>query len=266
MSDNQDIPDLPTSEVSYILKDEECPYISINIPCYLRQKFVPLILVNLLQMDYPPEKIEVCISQDGPEDLLPDGDLEYFKKTIAPMKLNYKYEPSVRRSIGDKRNRLVKMSSHKIIACMDSDDIYLPTYLRFSVSAMKEYKATITSSAQMFFIYPEKDYKITGIRCGHKRQCHEACMVFTVKHWRSMGGFISKGGTANAGEGVKMVDFNEKNMVNLPVNMLMCCVAHSGDEGNTIAKDRFQDCGMDGSLNLIHVEVLKKILETTVEY
>ena len=262
MNENTDnIPDLPCSEPTHILTDSECPCVSINIPCYLRRKFIPLILMNLLQMDYPHNKIEVCILQDGPEDLLPNEDLEKFKKTIYPIKLNYKYEKNLRRSIGDKRNQLVKMSTHKICACMDSDDIYMPSYLRYSISAMKEFKVGITSSAQMVFIYPKLDYKITGIRCGYKRQGHEACMIFTKKHWRSMGGFLSKGKEGNQGEGVKMIEYNDKNMVNLTVTNLMICVCHDGEEGNTINKDRFNEANMDGRLNLPHLEVLKKILE-----
>ena len=261
MEDQDNIPDLPTASVTKILENKDCPFVSINIPCYLRRKFVPLMLVNLVHMDYPPEKVEVNILQDGPEDLLPPADLKYFKETIAPMKLQYKYEPKVRRTIGEKRNLLVKSSSHKIIACMDSDDIYFPTYLRFSISAMKEFNAGITSSAQMMFIYPDLDWKITGIRCGYKHQGHEAVAVFTKKHWRSMGGFVGKGDHSNAGEGVKMIAHNEKNMVNLPINLLMCCVVHGGDEGNTISKDRFKDAVMGGEMtDLIHIEVLKEIL------
>ncbi len=43
---DEGVPDLPISQVTKILTDQECPKISICIPCYLRQKFVPLILCN----------------------------------------------------------------------------------------------------------------------------------------------------------------------------------------------------------------------------
>tara|TARA_R110000803_G_scaffold81482_3_gene147434 strand:- start:369 stop:731 length:363 start_codon:yes stop_codon:yes gene_type:complete len=115
----------------------------------------------------------------------------------------------------------------------------------------------------MIFIYPEHNYKITGIRCGHKHQGHEAVMCFTKKHFNSMGGFISKGNDANRGEGVKMISYNENKMVNLDVRLLMICVCHSGDagEGNTINKDAFLDAEYDASLNqLPHLEILKEII------
>ena len=260
--DKKEIPNLPLSKVSKILSDEECPAVSIIIPCYKRKQFVSLILCNIFHMDYPKSKLEVCILQDGPEDLFGSPEeLQLFKDTCG-CRVNYKFEKDVRRTIGEKRNYLVKkMASHKHIACMDSDDIYFPTYIRYSISALKQYKVGISSSCQMMFCFPKYDYKMTGIRCGYKHQGHEACAVFTKRHHGSMGGFISKGAKGNQGEGVKLIAYNEKQMVNLDVRMLMVCICHDVDEGNTINKERFKDSDMDGSMEgLPHFECLKMIL------
>jgi cellulose synthase/poly-beta-1,6-N-acetylglucosamine synthase-like glycosyltransferase len=260
MANASDIPNLPVSDVSEILSDEDCPLVSVLIPCYKRRKFASLILTNIVEMDYPKSKIEVCILQDGPEDLLNQEEREYFRKETG-CKLNYKYEKDIRRSIGEKRNRLVKMASNKICVSMDSDDIYFPTYIRYSVSALKQYKVGITSSAQMLFLYPHYNNKITGIRCGHKHQGHEATAVFTKKHFNSMGGFVSRGAGGNQGEGVKMIAYNEKNMVNLDIKKLMICVVHTGEDGNTIDKDRFKDAEIEGNLEgMKNFHCLKKIL------
>ena len=261
MSDIPNIPDLPIYQLTKLLDNSECPFVSVCVPCYLRRKFIPLIMCNLMNMDYPKEKIELNLLQDGPEDLfVTPQELVEFKKALHPIKVQYKYEPNIRRSIGEKRNRLVKSSSHKHIAMLDSDDIYLPTYLRYSLSSLFEAKVGITSSASMIFIYPEDDYKISGIRCGEKRQGHEACCVFTKKHWRAMGGFISKGSTASQGEGVKMIEHNEKKMINLDISLIMICVCHGGAEGNTVNKDQFKDAKLDSELkSLVHVDVVKYI-------
>ena len=259
MADNNpdNVPDLPVRKVNQILSDEDCPHVSVLIPCYLRREFVPLIITNLIQMDYPKSKLEICILQDGPEDLLVESERDFFKMKTG-CRLNYKYEPGIRRTIGEKRNRLVKMASHKICANMDSDDIYLSTYIRYSVSALKEFKVGITTSASMLFIYPKLNYKLTGIRCGHKHQGHEAAAVFTKKHFNAMGGFVSKGEHGNQGEGVKMIQYNEKQMVNLDVRYLMCCVVH---DGNTINKDRFVDAHIDGDFTKCRqVNCLRQIL------
>jgi hypothetical protein len=257
----EDIPKLELTPVNKILKDEECPPVSILIPCYLRRKFKPLMLCNLRMLDYPHNKLEIIILHDGPEDLfLSNDEINFWKDNLMGASFRYIYEKDTRRSIGEKRNKLVKLASHKICAQMDSDDIYLPTYIRYSVSALKEYKAGITSSASMVFIYPELDYKLTGIRCGYKHQGHEAVMVFTKKHWKQMSGFTSRGKEANQGEGSKMISYNEKRMINLDVCRLMICVAHKGEEGNTIDKDRFNNAHFEATLNgLPHLEVLKTI-------
>jgi len=253
---------LPFTKVDKILENKDLPNITICIPCYKRRKFISLMLTNIVAMDYPKEKIEVNILQDGPEDLFASkAELEYFKTEISPATLQYKYEPKVRRSIGEKRNLLVKSSKYKHLAMMDSDDIYLPTYLRYSMSAMKQYKCGITTSAGMLFIYPHLDYKLTGIQCGHKWQGHEACCVFTKRHWKAMGGFISKGKESNMGEGVKMIEAAQNLMVNLDISMLMVCVAHKGEEGNTIDKDRFISAEIDKEINdMPHLQVLKSIM------
>ena len=258
------IPDLPFAEVDEVYKNDDLPFVSINIPCYKRRKFLPLIILNIITQDYPADRVEVCILQDGVEDLFETPQhKKMFQDAIAPRTLKYIYEPKVRRQIGDKRNKLVKMSSHKIIATMDSDDIYFDTYLRVSVNALKQYKAGITASAGMLFTYPNDGFRMSAIRCGYKSQGHEATCVFTKKHFKSMGGFKSKGEEANRGEGAKMIWGGENLMVNLDIKLLMCCVGHEGDEGNTINKEQFKDKIIGGSLDpkSSHVRTLERIFQ-----
>lgn len=262
MDEKKDVPFLEFSEVTLNIPDDELPFVSINIPCYKRRKFCPLMITNIQFLDYPKDKLEIVILQDGPESLFITSDhKKLFEECIHPAKLKYVYEPNIRRSIGDKRNRLVKLSSHKIIANIDSDDIYFPQYLRHSINAMKQYKVGITSSAAMLFLYPHLDFKLTGIRCGMKFQGHEACSVFTKKHFNAMGGF----GKTSQGEGTKMIHYNEKNMVNLDIAQLMICVAHNNDdEGNTIGKDQFLDAilpnGGEFNPESPHIMCVKHIL------
>ena len=98
-------------KVSENLTDENLPCISILIPCWRRRKFIPLMLANILNQNYPKDKIEVVILQDGDQDLfIDDKRKELFLTSLGNIKLNYKYEPNHRRTIGEKRNLLVKMA------------------------------------------------------------------------------------------------------------------------------------------------------------
>tara|TARA_R110002167_G_scaffold16160_7_gene63659 strand:+ start:6776 stop:7537 length:762 start_codon:yes stop_codon:yes gene_type:complete len=225
-------------KVSENLTDENLPCISILIPCWRRRKFIPLMLANILNQNYPKDKIEVVILQDGDQDLfIDDKRKELFLTSLGNIKLNYKYEPNHRRTIGEKRNLLVKMATHKICAMMDSDDIYLETYLRYSVNALHQYKAGITSSNSMLFVYPKDEFKMSAISCDYKHMCHEACAVFTKKYFKSLGGFSK----SSQGEGVKMFQGADNKIVNIDISKLMVCVCHQGEEGNTIDKKQFED-------------------------
>tara|TARA_R110000772_G_scaffold25718_1_gene66822 strand:+ start:5868 stop:6581 length:714 start_codon:yes stop_codon:yes gene_type:complete len=208
------------------------PPVSICMPIYNRNNFKQLILWNITQQSYPHDKLEFCIDDDGTDPFLKNKEEEQALRTlIYPIKLNYNYHKH-KKTIGAKRNDLTKQASHKIIACMDSDDIYLGDYIRYSVDVMINEKCSCVGSNQMIFVYPFNNFSTHAIRCEAKRQIHEACMVYTVKHHRSMGGFKNN----SQGEGSKMADFNEKNVGITDIDKIMVCIVHPD---NTINKDMF---------------------------
>jgi glycosyltransferase involved in cell wall biosynthesis len=232
------------------------PFVSINMPIYNRSKWLPLIYMNIKNIAYPHDKLEFVILDDSNNDkLFKDKDAEIeFQKYIHPIKLKYVFDP-IKKSIGEKRNKLCKLSSHKIIACMDSDDLYLPTYLPYAVSELNENKLGAVGSAEMLFVYPHLDWRITGIKCLANRQIHEATLVYTKKHFKAMGGFQKKG----VGEGSKMFDFmNPKMIKQLEVKNIMVCICH---KGNTCPKDQFEEMNIqDACLGDAEKDVISKIL------
>jgi len=150
---------------------------------------------------------------------------------------------------------LVKQATHKICANADSDDIILPSWLNHSIEVMKSDKrCSLVGTPEMTFVFAHYGWKVTGIRCPEKRMIHEACMVYTKKHWRSMGGF----GNSSQGEGCKMVDFNEAGCLPTSADKCIICVCH---DDNTIDKDQFKDKSMNNVvLGGPMKEVLQKIL------
>ena len=118
---------------------------------------------------------------------------------------------------------------------MDSDDLYMPSYLKHSLEVMKKENASLVGSNQMIFLYPLDEWKMTGIQCGEKRQIHEATMMMTKKHFRSTGGFIKN----SQGEGVKMIEnFNSTKVALTNCASIMVCISHNG---NTIGKETFKE-------------------------
>ncbi len=211
------------------------PCVSINLPIYNRSKWIKLIIHNVRGLQYPREKIELVILDDSSDDpLFKDISQEIFEKAIHPVKLKYVRE-NVKKTIGEKRNKLCKLSSHKIIACMDSDDLYLPSYLQYAISELKNNNLSAVGSPEMLFCFPHLDWKITGIKCASNRQIHEATLVYTKKHFNAMGGFAKN----SQGEGAKMFDFmNDKKIKQLEVNKIMVCICHNE---NTCNKDQFKE-------------------------
>jgi len=164
-------------------KEGEWPKVSILTPLYNRNKWLPMMLMNIKTFDYDKSKLEWFIldSKDGEEDvrLLPnDIAIKNVQDMIHPIKLRYEYIPR-RLTIAEKRTYLSKNMTHNWFANMDSDDIYMESYLKYSIQLCKRNKVGLCGSPQMIFIYPHLDYRITAIQCAAKRQMHEATMVGT---------------------------------------------------------------------------------------
>ena len=230
---------------------EQVP-ISILTPTYNRSRFLPLYIDNLLKINYPHNLLEVVIDDDGKDKFI--KDIELFKKTISPIKVKY-INKSLKRSIGEKRNFLVKQATSKIVCFMDDDDIYNPEYVNYSFQVLKKNKAGLVGSNQMIFCYPEKDFKMTYIICEMKHQIHEATMMFTKSYWKSMGGFER----SSRGEGAKMIQKQDRNVSVTDIRMCMICVAH---KFNTVDKNMFdkEDNTLKEKYNGDKTEILKSIL------
>ena len=232
------------------------PYVSINMPIYNRSKWLPLITLNINNLLFPKDKLEFVILDDSEGDpLLPtQEDADKFQEAIKPITLKYVRDNN-RKTIGAKRNKLVKLSTHKIIACMDSDDLYFPQYLDYAVSELQKNKLSCVGSAEMLFCYPHEDYRVTAIKCKADRQIHEATMVFTKKHHQACRGFASTG----VGEGAKMFDFmNNKKIKQLSIMNIMMCLCH---QHNTCNKDRFKTAmPVSGQVDLEIKKIINNIL------
>ena len=229
--------------------------ISILTPTYNRSKFLPLYIDNLKKFNYTKSMLELVIDDDGDEPFI--SDIEKFKKEVHPISGNY-LRSNIRKTIGEKRNNLVKTSINKIVCFMDDDDIYHPEYIRYSLFTLKNKKAGLVGSPQMLFVYPELDFKMTYICCEKKFQIHEATIMMTKKYFRSMGGFEK----SSRGEGAKIIGLQDSNVCKTDISLVMVCVAHSG---NSVDKSQFNEDRHNLNQNLKDIEkekvdILKSIL------
>ena len=247
-----------------ITPENEFPKISILTPLYNRNKWLPLMIANIKYFDYPKEQIEWYIldSKDGNEDvkLIPnDFTKKNIEDMIYPVKLKYEYIPR-KLTIAEKRTHLSKNMTHPYFANMDSDDIYVDSFLKYGIHMLKKNKVGLCGSPQMIFIYPHLDYRVTAIECGAKRQMHEATMVGTKKYLRSMNYYTKND---EKGEGASLVDGNENNVVKSECSLCMICVCHNT---NTCGKDAFEDVNIQtASITGIKREILEDIMKGEIE-
>lgn len=210
--------------------------ISILIPTFNRKKFLPLIIRNILNQTYPHDKLELVIDDDADkssEKLLDKENLEKLKVVLHPIKIKY-IDNKPKRSIGKKRDDLIKSASHKIVVFMDDDDLYFPSYIQYSYETLKKEKVGCVGSNKMLFTMSDDDFKTYKIDCGDKKHLiHEATLMMTKKFYRASCGFAD----SSQGEGNDIFYGMERNVFITDILMIMCCIQHSG---NTIDKLQFQ--------------------------
>ena len=244
-------------------KKDDLP-LTILTPIYNRSKWLPLMISNIKNFHYDKTKLNWYIldSKDGEEDIrlfpsTPEGHelLKSVREQISPIKLIYEHR-NRKMTIAEKRNHLVKHSVTNWWANVDSDDIYMDSYLRYSLHIAQKENVQLVGSPEMIFVYPHYDYKITAIRCEATRQAHEASMVGTKKYVRSMGGFTKRD---KKGEGASIIDGNEQNVRKTECAYVMVCVCHSN---NTCSKELFKEVNVqDAKIEGEKIEILKNIMK-----
>jgi glycosyltransferase involved in cell wall biosynthesis len=224
--------------------------ISVLVPTYNRNKFLPLFLMSLTAQTYPHDKITLIIDDDGDDKFI--KDIKSVEDHIHPIKLKY-ITNKPRRTIGKKRNDLIKECKTKIFAFMDDDDIYFPPYLQYSYETLKQNKVGCVGSDKMLFCMTEKDFDIHMIDCGNtKKLIHEATIMATQKWFRAS----CKFGNHSAGEGKNIFEgMADKSIAITEINKIMCCVQHGE---NTI--DKLQFAQDNNKINIQLNDNMKKML------
>ena len=209
------------------------PNISILIPTYNRTKFLPFIIRNLKVQDYPHKNIQVVIDDDGDEPLF--NDYIKFKNAIHPMKLKYIRNKN-RSTIGFKRDRLIKSANNDIVAFMDDDDLYEPTYISHSYETLKNNKVGCVGCDKLVILYPpyEKD-NFYALDAGCKTLIHEATLMFHKSWYNKTNGFIN----TNKAEALGVTNSCKLKSIELTnPYYTMTAIVHGN---NTIEKDKFKN-------------------------
>jgi len=125
-------------------KTTKQPFISVCTPTFNRRPFIPMMLKCFELQDYPKDKIEWIIIDDGTDKIedLVEGhpQIKYFK-----------YDKKM--TLGKKRNLMHEKSTGSIIIYMDDDDYYPPTRFSHAVETLQKNPRALCAGSSTMFIY-----------------------------------------------------------------------------------------------------------------
>ena len=120
------------------------PFVSICTPTFNRRPFIPYIIQCFLHQDYPKNKMEWIIIDDGTDKI---EDLV----TPIPQVRYFKYDEKL--TLGKKRNLSHDFCKGEIIIYMDDDDYYPPTRISHAVCVLNENPNALCAGSSEMYIY-----------------------------------------------------------------------------------------------------------------
>ena len=100
-----------------VKKLKENPFVSVCTATYNRRPFIPHLINCFKSQDYPLEKVEWIIVDDG------EDKIEDLVKDITQVKY-FRFNQKI--TLGEKRNKMNSYCKGDVIVYMDDDDYYPP--------------------------------------------------------------------------------------------------------------------------------------------
>lgn len=132
------------------------PFVSVLTPTYNRRKFIPYIIKCFKNQDYPQDRMEWIVLDDGTDKVKDIFDASGLKN------VRY-YSEDEKLNIGAKRNKLNIYATGEIVVCMDDDDYYPPERVSHVVAKLKTNPTIeICGSSEIYMFYSDNKqiYKI----------------------------------------------------------------------------------------------------------
>ncbi len=129
------------------------PLVSVCTPTFNRRPFIPMMLEIFRQQDYPKDKLEWIIIDDGTDpikDLIETANIPQIKYFYVSEKM----------SLGKKRNMLHEKSSGEILVYMDDDDYYPRDRVSHAVETLIKNPTALCSGSSELFIYFNHNKKL----------------------------------------------------------------------------------------------------------
>lgn len=197
------------------ITNDDLPGVTIITPTYNRRDIFPLAVRNFYRLQYPKDKLEWLIADDGTDkikDLLPgDERIRYINCKVGDSKL----------TIPKKRNILCKYATYNIIAHMDDDDLHFPTSILARVKALKSQpdKKCVGCHTMGIYDMANKQSNVSSLMDENHNltELWEGSMMYTKDFWLKRP-FNDK---LRFNEGVEFIDGRYKEVITLPYQFMM---------------------------------------------
>ncbi len=127
-------------------KMENLPFVSVCTPTFNRRPFIPAMLEIFRQQDYPKDKMEWIIIDDGTDsirDIIEAANIPQIKYFYSSQKM----------VLGKKRNLLHEKSCGEIIIYMDDDDYYPRDRVSHAVETLIKNPNALCAGSSALYIY-----------------------------------------------------------------------------------------------------------------
>jgi hypothetical protein len=132
---------------------------------------------------------------------------------------------------------------------MDTDDVYLPSYIEHSISVLERQKKNAIGTSDMIFIYP--DGKTGSMRNPLLSMANEATLVYKKSFWNE-----KQFGETQSSEAIPFLQGRHWQTGHSEIKKVMICICHST---NTVDKNVWKNCP---EVELPYYKKHKEILDT----
>jgi glycosyltransferase involved in cell wall biosynthesis len=146
------------------------PFVSICTPTFNRRPFFPFIIKCFENQDYPKDRMEWIIIDDGTDSV---EDIV----TMVPQVKYYRYEKKM--SLGEKRNLMHEKSKGSILVYMDDDDYYPPDRVSHAVETLEKNPHALCAGSSEMYIYFKHIHKM--IQFGPYGPNHATAATFAFR-------------------------------------------------------------------------------------
>ena len=153
-------------------KESSRPMVSVCTPTFNRRPFIPIMFECFRNQDYPKNRIEWIIVDDGTDKI---RDLI---ETSKIPQIRY-FELDKKLSLGAKRNYMHEQAKGDIIVYMDDDDYYPPERISHAVERLESNPKALCAGASEIYIFFKHIQKM--IQCGPYGPNHATAGTFAFR-------------------------------------------------------------------------------------